>query len=221
MQEQQQNGARRQYRHGDAVFPGVTDITSIINKPHLNKWRREYGWEESDRYMEDAKQFGTRVHEVAENAIRAGCTPQVCKCALLDKEMIPYHWAVVDFLDIYVDEVLGVEKQLVCPKLELGGTLDLYAKLLTGEPAVIDFKTSRSLQAEYGLQTAAYSMLLYTNGYPVDKRWVVHLKKDRPGEYNVKPYENDREDAEAFLSALSLWYWKYGSSHAKRQGLVI
>jgi predicted RecB family nuclease len=132
-----------------------------------------------------------------------------------------YHNAVVDFIEIYVADVIAVEKKLVSPKLKLGGTVDLYCKLQTGQHAVIDFKTSRSLQKEYALQTAAYSMLLYMNGHPVGKRWVVHLKKDKPGEYNVHAYDEDWRDTQAFLSALDLWYWKYGSSHRKRQGRSI
>lgn len=214
-----QNG-RREYRHGDTLYPGVTDITSIINKPGLNKWRMNAGAERSNDVMESAKEFGTRVHEATEAAILAGCTPSDCRCDLKDREMWPYHQAVADFLDLYVEKIHAVEMPVVSSRLQLGGTVDLYVKLQSGSHAVIDFKTSKWLYPEYALQTAAYCILLYLNEYPIEKRWAVHLKKDAPGEYEIKQYEDDWEDIRAFLAALEVWYWKYGTSQ-KQHGFIV
>lgn len=223
MQTNKNGRARREYRDGDTLYPGVTDITSIINKPGLNKWRMNAGPELSNDVMESAKEFGTRVHEAIENAIVAGCTPSDCQCALsdgADREMWPYHQAVADFLDLYVEEIYAVEMQVLSPRLKLGGTLDLYVKLQSGSPAVIDFKTSKWLYPEYALQTAAYSILLYLNNYPVDKRWAVHLKKDEPGEYEIKQYEDDWNDVRGFLAALELFYWRSKPSQKQHRFIV-
>lgn len=178
------------------------------------------GAERSNDVMESAKEFGTRVHGATEAAIRAGCTPSDCMCGLEDREMWPYHQAVADFLELYVEEVHAVELQLTSPLLRLGGTPDLYVTLRSGERAVIDFKTGKRLYAEYALQTAAYCILLYLHDYPIQKRWAVHFKKDEPGQYEIKQYEDDWEDVRGFLAALELFYWRSAPAQKRHRFIV-
>jgi hypothetical protein len=101
----------------------------------------------------------------------------------VEAEIEPYAAAVRAFLDKHVLEVLGTEVELVNPDLRFGGTLDLYCQLKDGTYAVVDYKTTAQL--------------------------AVRVKKNRPGEFSVRQFEDHQEDVQAFLGLLEFWLWRH------------
>jgi predicted RecB family nuclease len=115
----------------------------------------------------------------------------------VEAEIEPYAAAVRAFLDKHVLEVLGTELELVNPDLRFGGTVDLYCQLKDGTYAVVDYKTTAQLTREHGLQLAPYALLCRKHGLRVNRRLAVRVKKNRPGEYSVRQFEDHQEDAQA------------------------
>lgn len=202
----------RLYKSGKGLYPSVTEVLKVIEKPHLENWRRRVGREDAEKVARNAAVFGTHVHEQAQKVAWGDET---------DQAFAPYVEAIRAFFDKYVDEVLGTEVELVAPYVGdnpgFGGTLDLYCRLKSGDFAVVDFKTSSQLTREHGLQTAAYAYLAKKQGWAVDRRLVVRIKKDKPGEYYVREFKDHVGDVRAFLGLLIYWWWAHRNSVDKRQ----
>lgn len=189
-------------------YPSVTEVLKIIEKSYLDRWRHRVGHQEADKVLRNAAAFGTRVHTVAE---------QVARGERVKGELQLYALAIRSFLETYVDEVLGTEIEIISPNLRFGGTVDLYCRLKDGSYAVVDYKTSAQLTREHGLQTAAYALLCRDAGMKVNRRMVVRIKKDKPGEYYCRKYHDHGEDVQAFLSLLDFWWWRNKRAMRKRE----
>jgi predicted RecB family nuclease len=74
---------------------------------------------------------------------------------------------------------------------------------------VVDYKTTAQLTREHGLQLAAYALLCRKHGLRVNRRLAVRIKKNRPGEFYVRQFEDHQEDVEAFLGLLEFWLWRH------------
>lgn len=186
---------------GRGIFPSVTEILKVIEKPYYNRWRHRVGEKEAARIMADAATFGSRLHKVAE---LVACKQE----RSVEPDMQPYAAAVREFLDLYILDVLGTELEIVSPKLGFGGTIDLYGQMLDGSYVVVDFKSTGQLTREHGLQVSAYALLLQDAGMRINKRIVVRVKRDKPGTWYARNYSNHAEDVRAFLACKELWYWQ-------------
>lgn len=201
----------RLYSAGKGLFPSVTEVLKVVEKPHVDNWRRRVGQKEADRVMESAKVFGTRLHAAAQ---------RVAWGEGVEEDMRPYADAVRSFLAGRVLEVLGTEVELVSPRLKFGGTLDLWCQLKDGSYAVVDYKTTSGLTREHGLQTAAYALLCREHGMRVNKRLVVRIKKEKPGAFYCRTFDDHAGDVEAFVSLLRFWWWRHRAAMEKRKGKV-
>lgn len=198
----------RLYGRGRGSVPSVTTVLQVIEKRHLEDWRRKVGTREADRISANAKLLGTKIHSAAQ-LVAWGEEDKV------PEEVEPYAAAVKGFLDKHVMEVLGTEVELVSEKHRFGGTLDLWCQLHDGSYAVVDYKTSSSLTREHNWQTAGYALLLRENGYRVNTRIVVRIKKDKPGEWYARFCREHLEDAQGFLACVNLW-WSLNRSKMKK-----
>jgi len=172
----------------------------VIEKPYLDNWRHRVGREDADKVLRSAAEFGTKLH---------GAAQKVAWREPVQAEIEPYAAAVRAFLDKHVLEVLGTELELVNPNLRFGGTLDLYCQLKDGTYAVVDYKTTAQLTREHGLQLAAYALLCRKHGLRVNRRLAVRVKKNRPGEFSVRQFEDHQVDVQAFLGLLEFWLWRH------------
>ncbi len=187
---------------GRGYFPSVSAILRIREKPYFQRWRQRVGDREADRIVADAQLFGTRLHKTAEQVAWS-------RDAAVEPGMEPYGDAVRRFLNTHVAEVLGTEMELVSPSLGYGGTCDLYARMHDGLYCVVDFKSvGGSLTREHGLQAIAYAMLLREAGFRVNRRLVVKVKRDKPGEWYARSYADNRADWECFKALRTVWYWE-------------
>lgn len=179
------------------LFPSVTEVLKVLQKPHLDAWRNRIGAKAADGIMKDAAAFGTKLHAAAE---------LISRNQDVDSDIAPYAVAVKEFYDRYVDQVISAELQLVSVTQRFGGTLDLHCLLKDGSYAVVDFKTSKALSQDHNWQTAGYAILLRENGYRCNKRLVVRVKKDKPGEWHVRDCKDHAADVAGFLACRDLWW---------------
>lgn len=106
----------------------------------------------------------------------------------------------------------GIEARLYHMKFRYAGTADRIG-ILGGQAAVLDLKTSETLEPAYGVQLAAYQEA-WNEANPKAKitmRKAVQLRPD--GTYRVETYRG-ADDFSVFLSCLTLYHWKekYGRS---------
>lgn len=191
----------RVYRTARGLYPSVTEVLRVLEKPYYDQWRARVGHKEADKVTKAAQTFGTKLHAAA-NLVAQDLD------AAVEREMRPYAAAVRSWFDGFVLEPLATEMELVSPARKFGGTLDLYCQLKDGAYAVVDFKTTSQLTREHGLQTCAYAVLLRDHGYTVNKRIVVRVKREEPGSFYARVYRDHKEDFEAWEACLTLWWWR-------------
>lgn len=183
-------------------MPSVTEVISVADRRPFDAWRRSVGRREADRIMNDAKVLGTKVHAVAQMLAKDPKAP-------VEPEMRPFGEAIREFHALHVRRVLGTEMSFTSKTQGFGGTCDLYCEMNDGSRAVVDYKTTASLTREHGLQLAGYALLLREHGHRVNKRIGVRLRKDEPGRWYARGYEDHAEDVRAFRACVALWSWIY------------
>lgn len=106
--------------------------------------------------------------------------------------------AGINFLDEHSVVPHLLERVLFSPSTGVIGTTDFIGKV-DGELAVLDFKTSKRLYADYRIQLAKYAQMYFEefNVLPL-KRWAVNTKKDGGLEYAVYGVESYQADLNAF-----------------------
>jgi len=204
-------GGPRLYQGQGFAVPSVTEVLQIIEKRHLEAWRHKVGRTEADRVRNTATLIGTQVHALAN---RLAWEPRPgAENVPADLEL--YALAIRSFLAAHVAKPIKTELSLVSERERVGGTLDLYCRLHDESYAVVDYKTSAQLCREYGLQTALYALLLREHGYEVNKRIVVRIKKDAPGQWYARFYNDHAGDVKAARAAVELWWWQNRNKVAK------
>jgi hypothetical protein len=199
-------------------LPSVTQILSVIRKPGLETWRGNIGNAEADRIAKDAGDHGTAVHAACE-AIANGDT------------LLPYPPGVVEPAEAYyawfnanVQEVLACETRLASVTHRYAGTVDLVVRLMTGDVAVIDLKTSSVVDPSFALQIEAYRQaLLEQDGIEATRRLVIHMPRKTPGKLDVLEFPQDEalHDWRAFLSASIIWHRLFAAAaFAPRKPIV-
>lgn len=202
----------RVYQGAGVCVPSVTEVLKVLEKRHLETWRARVGRQEADRVSQAATSLGTQVHSVAQQVAQQVTWGRDYKFTWT---MEPFAGAIRDFLNAHVKEVIITELSLVSQKERVGGTLDLYCRLHDDTLAVVDYKTSAQLTREHGLQLALYALLLRENGYPVNKRICVRIRKDKPGAFYARSYANHLEDVRAARACVELWHWLHSKKLTK------
>jgi|TARA_B100000959_G_C14879259_1_gene581794 genome maintenance exonuclease 1 len=150
----------RLYKTPDGDFPSVTTILDKTkDKTFLFEWRKRVGDEEANRISKEAAGLGTVFHKHLENYINNDERPSGSNFVYkLAKDMSDI---VIEKGLSNVDEVWGSEIGLYYPGL-YAGTTDLVGTH-KGEPAIIDYKSTKSPKKEewvedYYLQCCAYAL---------------------------------------------------------------
>jgi hypothetical protein len=205
-------GKRHYTTAGGIRIASVTTILKMVGQDPfaddgLAALRGSVGNEKFKAIMQTAADLGTAVHEGINEA--------------LDPEAIPYPSddprtakmvaGALTWVAKYVKTVHAVEAPFVSEAYGFAGTIDLIATLKGDEqPAVIDWKTSAQVLPTYRLQLAAYREgARQSLGYPVDRRLVIKVSKDRssPGKVTAHEFSAHTADWAAFQNALSLFRW--------------
>lgn len=203
----------RTYRAGSTDVPSVTECLKFLeNDVWMNAFIARNGRKELDTLRNNAAVLGTRIHAIARRI--AGNREYVPEA-----EMIPYANAIREFYDTHVRRVIATELCLVSEKERVGGTLDAYVEMQTGERAVVDFKCKRAAGVTdvNRVQTAGYALLLREHGYVVNRRIVVrlHTSEEKKGKWYARSATAHMEEVDAFRACVVLWHFKHSKTLEK------
>lgn len=187
----------------------VSTVLSVISKPGLQFWYAKWGLQECRRQSQVATDFGTRFHKCMELHAQGSLLPWD-----VDPDVAPHVDAARRWFDEHVIEVVAIERRIHSRRHDYAGTADLIARLRGVEgvpddrPVACDWKTSKAIAWEYGLQLSAYLEGSREEGHDLgDDRIVLWAPREQPGEFeaSVLPREQHDEDFAAFLFARGLW----------------
>lgn len=149
----------RLYETSDgSIYPSITTILSIQEKPELEYWRELVGEEESKRVSLRATTNGTYVHDLADKYVNNSVNWQK-ENPLVKNKFFP----LKTILDNHVENIFSSELKFYSDKLKVAGTTDLIAEY-DGVLSVIDYKTSKRIKyhneiKDYFIQGSVYAMM--------------------------------------------------------------
>lgn len=226
------------YWNGEGPIPSVTTILGIIDKsgPLVGWAKREVanaavrnltglgdmvaasGPEATARWLatipgyqrDKAADRGSDVHALAE-AISRG------QSVIVPDELAGYVDAFAAWQREWQPEYLAAEEMVCSLRYHYAGTLDAIIRV-AGETWIVDYKTSKGVYPETGMQLAAYAHADFIGRPGVRRRFriptidsygVLHL---RPDGYEFVPYRVTGDTFTAFLNARRLWQWREGEA---------
>lgn len=176
--------ARPDYRNAAGKkVPSVTTVIGMIAKPWLVSWANKLGLQDVDStlYVAEAAGAGTLAHAAIESDLRGDTTIDaalVAEFSEAEKTAARVAWGSYKaWRKLHELEPLLIESQLISERLQVGGTVDLYAKI-DGRRAVLDFKTGGRVYESHLVQLAAYRAILEERGYEVDEVRVVLIPRE-------------------------------------------
>jgi hypothetical protein len=172
---------------------------------------------QTDREIAKAQEIGTQAHALVEWSLRqrlgqaVGPRPAASSAA---------EWAFMAFEDWAASvqlEPLFTEQTVWSIRDGYAGTMDLLARV-NGELAVIDFKTSKAVYAEYHLQVAAYMAALEDMGHERPTRGlIVRLpKSEHDPAFEVVAVDDPAALLETFRHVAEVWRWWHAAEEASR-----
>ena len=187
------NGSRL-YEVGDENLPSVTTILDAMSdKSAIIAWQKRIGMEEANRQKKEASGLGTATHKLVENyLLKEESKP---KGNLVWQMAEKISKPIITNLHVHMDELWGVECTLFYPGL-YAGTSDCVA-VYKGEPAILDFKTSKKIKKRewienYFLQCTAYA-LAHNQMFNTDIKNCYILMVDRDGNFKEFDLSTDFE----------------------------
>tara|TARA_R100000353_G_scaffold5062_1_gene7254 strand:- start:1527 stop:2156 length:630 start_codon:yes stop_codon:yes gene_type:complete len=184
----------RLYEVGDENLPSVTTILDAMSdKSAIIAWQKRIGMEEANRQKKEASGLGTATHKLVENyLLKEESKP---KGNLVWQMAEKISKPIITNLHVHMDELWGVECTLFYPGL-YAGTSDCVA-VYRGEPAILDFKTSKKIKKRewienYFLQCTAYA-LAHNQMFNTDIKNCYILMVDRDGNFKEFDLSTDFE----------------------------
>ena len=159
------------YRLNGMVIPSVSEIMEPLSN---EKYK---GISEST--LNKAAEKGTAVHNSIENYIKFEIDD-------VPPEHRGYFDAFLEWWETYHPEVVGSEIKTYHKLLRYGGTVDILV-YIDGVLTLVDIKTTSALSdMTCGVQLEGYSQALKSHGIVVERKIILHLKKD--GKYAIREY---------------------------------
>ncbi len=151
------------YTLNGVPIPSVTRIMEPLSQA-------EYGAIDS-RTVDQAAHKGTIVHNAIENWLKFGIEDE-------DPDYAGYFRAFTEWWEEKKPEPVGSEVKTYHKLMRYAGTVDMLA-YIDGELNLIDFKTTyRLIEKNCGVQLEAYAQALESHGVKVERKRILHLKKD-------------------------------------------
>jgi len=161
------DGKRHYVISEDRCYPSVTTVMSKLPEKvkGLQEWRNRVGDKEADRVSKEARERGTKVHQMIENHLNNADIHTNLKQYPIQNlyPSMGMFKSIEPHLNKYVDNIYAQEVPLYSDHLELAGRCDCIAEF-DGELAIIDFKTSSKTKkyewlSDYFMQECAYSIM--------------------------------------------------------------
>lgn len=186
------------YRLDGRVLPSVTQIMAPLRAIEYEGI--------GETVLHRAADKGTAVHNAIENWIKFEIKD-------IPSENEGYFDAFMKWWQQYRPEVVGSEIRVCNRLMQYAGTIDLVA-YINGELTLVDYKSTYTLSDMLcAVQIEAYSKALESMGVKVDKKCVLHLKRD--GSFGYKYYESRDAKYWRVFSALKTVF-DYAASHNKK-----
>ncbi len=163
----------------------------------------------SEKLKGQAAAFGTRLHALIEAFLKAGTvpSPSASRSGLPETELLVAftHWLAWWRASGFT--VVRTEQKVSCPSCGYGGTLDALARDPEGRLWLLDWKSSKRISAEYGLQASAYA---HASPDPVHGAIVVRIPHTPRAKIQERRFTTAElaEHFAVFGHALSLWRWQ-------------
>ena len=138
---------------GGILYPRVTAITKVIDKPWLVEYYLEHGKLQARKLADQAADIGSELHE----RISAWAGTGIYIGESLTQPFLNWY-AKEDITSLVANEKLFISKEH-----DYCGTPDLVANTKNGV-VLYDWKTSGDIYYDYALQLSAYHMMLKENG---------------------------------------------------------
>ena len=135
--------------NGDWV-PSITSVTSFHNREVFRKWRQRVGDAEANRITKESTTRGTDYHEAAQAYLEnreLDWNNYLPLTEFMFKSSQPYLNKI--------GKIHAIERTLYSEYLGLAGRVDCIAEY-DGELAIIDFKTSKKIKPENGLNNILF-----------------------------------------------------------------
>jgi hypothetical protein len=229
--------ARHRYSwNGGSLYPSVTTILGIKDKPALVGWAKRETAASAVRNLDVLAQMvqnggaqaavdwlkripdfqrdasadlGSAVHAAAE-AIGRG------QPVAPDDAVQPFVTAYRrDFLDVFQPRFIALEAMVCSLRYEYGGTADAFAEI-DGELWLLDYKTGAGVYSDVALQLAGLARAQFIGlpgdptQYPIPPATRFGVLHIRPDGARLLPVVVDRATVAAFLDARRLFDWDQG-----------
>lgn len=144
-------------------IPSVSNVMEPLNKAKYDGI--------SEKVLERAADKGTAVHNCIENFLKFDIVD-------IPSEHRGYMDAFLDWWNLMNPSVVGSEIRVYHRILRYAGTCDLLC-YIGDELNLIDFKSTYSVsEMTCGVQLEAYAQALASHGIKVDRKRILHLKRD-------------------------------------------
>ena len=208
-------------------YPSVTTLLEAYPKPYqLLQWMKDVG-SKSDEIRDAAGKRGSAVHQITDDYDNG------MQIDLLGESGQPRYsmeeWAMfekyVDFTTRFNPVWDFIEQQVICPELQLAGTIDRIGTI-DGKKYLVDIKTSNGIYNSYWLQLAAYRQAVFVNmGIEVDGVAILWLNaktrtNGKKGDYQGMGWQmvskdSSEDDWTLFQAVQKLWIAEHGSDTPK------
>ncbi len=210
------------YYHRDGIdYIRVSRVTSVPNKPLLNRWRGNLGNDAADLWTEETSEIGVQTHKFI-SEIHRGKKFNTVEWVQLDARI--QNALMVSQVALKTLKIKSVQTEVTLfSPLGYAGTTDMEARI-GRERWLVDWKVASKLWPEVILQLSAY-YFAYLATYPRKTlAGCMAIRLDRDG----KPF-NPRTDVwrfvqddllspyDAFLGLLKYKQWEVAND-SKRSG---
>lgn len=189
-------------------YPSVTEVIGVLPKPYLDLWKEKWASRVTpgrrDRAIwktECANWIGTQFHEGVRGLALFQIVDPPTK-RLYGMLGVVELWLLENGFQLKESEL-----KVVHHRLKYEGTLDAVG-VLKGSDALIlvDWKTSKAIHPEMGMQLAAYAEAYREQtGIEIKTGLIVLVRKARPHKMMIKEFKLDKRTLNRFLKLRKVW----------------
>jgi len=190
------------------IFPGVTTIIGILNKPALVPWANKLGLQGIDvkRFVDDKADIGTLAHAMIIDRLlnRLTNTTDYSQQQIDAAEnacLSFYAWQKKHDLVI-----ISGEQSLVSEKYEFGGQYDIYGTV-DEKHELLDLKTGRGIWEDHYYQLGGYLLLMDEQNIHVDQIRILNIPRSEDENFQEVILSGRIADLskDMFLDCLSIY----------------
>ena len=191
------------YKWDGVTVPSVTQV--IANWTKITVAGKEYYYSPytgdvvTAAIIEQAGDWGTAAHKVAEYTLKYGGIDETSHAVLIDLSAQVKEWEAT-----FKPEIILIEEPCYSAKYGYAGTPDIVCRI-DGCEGVVDIKKYGAAKT-VGIQTAAYGQMVF--GKPV-KRWLMEVSNPPNVRMTFREIRSDfMTDWAVFLSLMNVYNFK-------------